>query len=65
MVSSDKDVGVAENDDENLFFDVSDDALERAAVIIGGQATPVTLVYVRLSWAIAPAPYENVALRRR
>jgi hypothetical protein len=45
MVSSDKDVGVAENDDENLIFDVSDDALERAAVIIGGQATPVTLVY--------------------
>jgi len=26
-------------------FDVSDDALERAANIIGGQATPVTLVY--------------------
>jgi len=36
---------VSETDDEILAFDVSDDALERAATIIGGQATPVTLVY--------------------
>ncbi len=38
-------VRAAEIDAELLSFDVSDDALERAAVIIGGQATPVTLVY--------------------
>jgi hypothetical protein len=42
---SDIDAGVAEIDEEDLTFDVSDDALEHAAVIIGGQATPVTLVY--------------------
>jgi hypothetical protein len=30
---------------DRALFDVSDDALERAAPIIGGQATPVTLVY--------------------
>jgi hypothetical protein len=30
---------------DRALFDVSDDALERAVPIIGGQATPVTLVY--------------------
>ncbi len=35
----------AETDEEPLIFDVSDDALERAAPMVGGQATPVTLVY--------------------
>ena len=34
-----------ETNEEGLTFDVSDDALERAAVVVGGQATPVTLVY--------------------
>jgi GYD domain-containing protein len=37
-------VRVAENDEEFLTFDVSDVALERAAPVVGGQAT-VTLVY--------------------
>ena len=34
-----------ETDEELLTFDVSDEALERAAPFIGGQATPVTMVY--------------------
>lgn len=38
-------VRATEIDTELLSFDVSDDALERAAFIVGGQATPVTLVY--------------------
>ena len=38
-------VHATETDEKILTFDVSDDALERAAHIIGGQATPVTLVY--------------------
>ena len=38
-------VRATEIDAELLSFDVSDDALERAALIVGGQATPVTLVY--------------------
>lgn len=38
-------IGTVETDAELLTFEVSDDALERAAVIVGGQATPVTLVY--------------------
>jgi hypothetical protein len=38
-------IRAAETDEEVLTFDVSDDALERATVIVGGQATPVTLVY--------------------
>jgi hypothetical protein len=46
MVLSDRDdIRVAETDEDILTFDVSDDALERATNIIGGQATPVTLVY--------------------
>jgi hypothetical protein len=45
MVLADTDdIRAAETDNEILSFDVSDDALERAAPIIGGQAT-VTLVY--------------------
>jgi hypothetical protein len=36
-------VHVAETDEELLIFDVSDDALERAAPIIGGAASVVTL----------------------
>jgi hypothetical protein len=46
MVLSDRDdIRVAETEEDVLAFDVSDDALERAVNIIGGQATPVTLVY--------------------
>jgi hypothetical protein len=41
MVLTDRDViSTAETDEEILTFDVSDDALERAAPVIGGQATP-------------------------
>ena len=46
MIFTDKDdIRVTETDEKILAFDVSDDALERAAPIVGGQATPVTLVY--------------------
>ncbi|HYQ05741.1 MAG TPA: hypothetical protein VER26_02015 [Xanthobacteraceae bacterium] len=46
MILADGDViRAAETDEEVLTFDVSDDALERATLIVGGQATPVTLVY--------------------
>ena len=46
MVLTDRDdIGVTETDEEILTFDVPDDALERASVLTGGQATPVTLVY--------------------
>lgn len=49
MLSETDDIGVAESgeksDEDVLTFDVSDDALERAAPLIGGQATPVTMVY--------------------
>jgi hypothetical protein len=46
MILTDRDdTRVTETDEEILVFDVSDDALERTATIIGGQATPVTLVY--------------------
>ena len=46
MILADGDViRAAETDEEVLTFDVSDDALERATLIAGGQATPVTLVY--------------------
>jgi hypothetical protein len=38
-------IDVAETDEELLIFDVSDVALERAAPIVGGCASPVTLVY--------------------
>ena len=37
------DIDVAEADKELLTFEVSDDALERAAPIIGGVASVVTL----------------------
>jgi hypothetical protein len=44
MVHTDKDdIRVAATDEERLTFDVSDDALERAANIIGGVASVVTL----------------------
>ena len=44
MVLTDTDnVHVAETDEELLIFDVSDDALERAAPIIGGVASVATL----------------------
>ena len=36
-------VRAAQTDEEFLIFDVSDDALERAAPIIGGVASVVTL----------------------
>ena len=36
-------IRVAETDDEIFDFDVSDDALERAAPIIGGAASVATL----------------------
>jgi hypothetical protein len=45
MLTERHDIRAAETDAELLSFEVSDDALERAAVIVGGQATPVTLVY--------------------
>jgi hypothetical protein len=46
MVSTDRGViRAVETDDELLIFEISDDALERAAPIIGGQASVVTLVY--------------------
>ncbi len=46
MIPRDKDdIGATESDEEILACDVSDEALERAAPIIGGQATPVTMVY--------------------
>jgi hypothetical protein len=45
MILTDRDnIRVAETDEELLTFDVSDDTLERAAPIVGGQAT-VTRVY--------------------
>jgi hypothetical protein len=46
MVLADKDdIRVTETDEEILDFDVSDEALERAAPIVGGQATPATMVF--------------------
>ena len=46
MVLTDHDdVRVTETNEDFMTADVSDDVLERAAIIIGGQATPVTLVY--------------------
>jgi hypothetical protein len=46
MVLTDHDdVRVTATNEDFITAEVSDDVLERAAVIIGGQATPVTLVY--------------------
>ena len=46
MVLTDRNTSdVAETDEELLTFDVSDEALERAAPFISGQATPVTMVF--------------------
>ena len=51
MVLTDRDVNrVAKTDEEELLtFDVSDDALERAAPIIGGVASVVTLNFANHS----------------
>jgi hypothetical protein len=44
MIVADRDdIRATETDEELLVFDVSDDALERAAPIIGGAASVVTL----------------------
>ena len=44
MILTDREeIRVSETDDEILAFDVSDDALERAAPIIGGVASVATL----------------------
>ena len=44
MILTDKgEIRVSETNDEILTFDVSNDALERAAPIIGGVASVVTL----------------------
>jgi hypothetical protein len=44
MILTDKDdIRVTETDDEILASDVSDDALERIAPIVGGAASVVTL----------------------
>jgi hypothetical protein len=43
MVPSDRDVRITETDEDILTFDLSDDVLERAAPIIGGVASVVTL----------------------
>ena len=43
MLTYREEIRVSETDDEILAFDVSDDALERAAPIIGGVASVVTL----------------------
>jgi hypothetical protein len=44
MILTDRDdIRVSETDEELLSFDVSDDVLERAAPIIGGVASVVTL----------------------
>jgi hypothetical protein len=46
MLLTDRDEArTAETDEELLTFNVSDDALERAAPLIGGQATPLTMVF--------------------
>ena len=44
MILTDRDdIRVSQTDEELLSFDVSDDVLERAAPIIGGVASVVTL----------------------
>ena len=43
MLPTNSDIRAAETGEELLIFDVSDDALERAAPIIGGVASVVTL----------------------
>jgi hypothetical protein len=45
MLMDRDDIHATETNEEILIFDVSDDALERAAPIVGGVASPVTLVY--------------------
>ena len=43
MLAGRNDIRVTETDEEILVFDASDDVLERAAPIIGGVASVVTL----------------------
>ena len=43
MLAGRDDIRTTETDEEILVFDVSDDVLERAAPIIGGVASVVTL----------------------
>jgi hypothetical protein len=45
VLTDNDDILATESDDEILACNVSDEALERAAPIIGGQATPATMVY--------------------
>jgi hypothetical protein len=46
MLLTDRDeVRATETDEELLTFDASDEALERASPLIGGQATNPTMVY--------------------
>jgi hypothetical protein len=57
MILTERDIiGVAETDDEPLTFDVSDEALERAANIIGGNATPVTVLFPPCGTALSECP---------
>jgi hypothetical protein len=56
---------MAETDEELLTFDISDDALERAAPIIGGVASVVTLNFVTAIIGNAPAPFERTHFERK
>ena len=62
IVADREEIRVSETDDEILAFDVSDDVLERTATIIGGRATPVTMVWGILSRVLAPAPSARIKL---
>ena len=63
MILTDKgEIRVSETNDEILTFDVSDDALERAAPIIGGVASVVTLNFATAIIGIAPARYDARSL---
>jgi len=68
MVPTDRDdVRATKADEELLFFDVSDDVLERAAPIIGGVASVVTLNFATAIigncgcpvWCPAVKPFET------
>jgi hypothetical protein len=50
------DIRVAEIDEELIAFDVSDIALERAANIIGGVASPVTVLFPPCGTAFSQCP---------
>jgi len=45
VLTNKDDIREIESDEEILACNVSDEALERAVPIIGGQATPVTMNY--------------------